>query len=124
MLEPTLGNGAETNLMKFHFPDMRSMLSSRKVFLKTTLRPLQEDRTLDDNIFHIFVRNAKGEMTTLDISPSDTVKDVKVKVGRTNRVPSNMPRLYFQGEQLQDDRLLSDYNIKHESTLYLYFRLS
>lgn len=128
LLELIVGNEAEINLLNPFYVDMRSMLSTQKkaqkVLFKTTLRPLKEDRTLNDNIFHIFVRSAKGEMTTLDISPTDTVKDVKVKVRRTSRVPSNMPRLYFQGEQLQDDRLLSDYNIKHESTLYLYFCFS
>lgn len=105
---------------------MSSTFSNRKIGEKipaTTLKPLREDTIVDD-IFRIFIRNAKGDMTTLDASTTDTVKDVKVKVRKTSRVPWNMLRLYFQGEQLQDDRLLSDYNIQRASTLYLYFRYS
>ncbi|CAD7679398.1 unnamed protein product [Nyctereutes procyonoides] len=55
----------------------------------------------------IFVKTLTGKTITLEVEPSDTIKN----------------RLIFAGKQLEDGRTLSDYNMQKESTLHLVLRL-
>lgn len=67
----------------------------------------------------IFIKDNSSK--TLDINYSDTIKDVKLKI--FNKIPSDQMRLIFEGKQLEDTNLISDYNIKKESTIHLVFCL-
>lgn len=49
---------------------------------------------------------------TIKVDPSDTIDVVKTKV-------QDQQRLVFNGEQLEDERTLADYDIQDESTLTL-----
>jgi ubiquitin len=60
----------------------------------------------------IFVKTLTGETITVNVDPSDTVKIVKKKM-------QNRHNLRFEGKQLKDGCMLSDYNIHKPSTLDL-----
>ncbi|XP_031432607.1 polyubiquitin-like isoform X2 [Clupea harengus] len=71
----------------------------------------------------VFLKNEKGQTSTYDVTPGETVTAFKSKVHIRERVPVDQQRLIFEGKQLDDGRTLEDYNIRSESTIYLTLRL-
>ena len=68
----------------------------------------------------MFVRCFGGGGTaTVDIEhfAKVTVKDLKRKIQKKKGIPFPLQRLIFAGKQLDNHRLLSDYNIRRETTV-------
>ena len=71
----------------------------------------------------IFVKTLTGKTITLEAEPTDGVEAVKIKLENRTGIPADRQRLIYAGKELKDECMLSDYDVRQESTLHLVIRL-
>ncbi|KAG0568753.1 hypothetical protein M758_6G043400 [Ceratodon purpureus] len=72
----------------------------------------------------VFVKNLMGKSIAIDVDlKAHKVDDIKEKILKTEGIKYDNQRLVYAGKQLEDGKLLSDYNIPNNGTLHLVVRL-
>ncbi|XP_067911657.1 polyubiquitin-like [Heterodontus francisci] len=77
----------------------------------------------NEQCMQIFLKNDKGKISTYDVLSTESVQAFRARVQQQEGVPANQQRLMYEGKQLEDGRLLSDYNIQPQGTIFLLLRL-
>ena len=87
-------------------------------------RPQYEEKSVEPQTFQIFVKTLTGKTVTVVASPHLKCGDLKYMFWLKDRdVAPTFQNLVFAGQRLDDERLLSYYNIRKESTLHLILSL-
>lgn len=71
--------------------------------------------------FEIYVKSDKS--TAIQVQSSYTIENVKKKYEEKVGVPVSEQRYIYNGKELENCRLISDYNIKESATIQLAYRL-
>merc|ERR1719186_2438904 len=72
----------------------------------------------------IYVKTNTGKTIILRVKPSNSIEKVKDKIQVKQGIPIRQQRLIFAGQQLEDGRTLSDYNIQRGTSIHLALRLA
>jgi len=71
----------------------------------------------------VLVKSIVGVEVLIPLRPDMRVLDLKTELRRMEGIPVEQQRFVFGGRQLEEDRLLSDYNIQADSVVYVVLRL-
>jgi ubiquitin C len=80
-------------------------------------------RLREETLFQIFVKSLTGKIITFDVTPHESIKEIKDKIQDKEGISPHLQKIIFGGQELLDYRKLSDYNITRDSTLHLIVRL-
>lgn len=67
----------------------------------------------------IFVKLPSERTLTLEVEPGDRIYNVKQRIHDKEGIPPHQQKLTFNGQELEDNCTLADYNIPKEYTLFL-----
>ena len=92
------------------------MLQEYNIWKESTLY-LRVDDQCGSMPIHVLLPS--GKMTTLDVLPSDDIKEIKLEIYDKEGILPSLQYLLFNGKELEDGQTLSDFNIHKGSMLHL-----
>lgn len=110
---------AVDNGQRRHLNDDSKPLSFYGVHSGSRVTLLVTNRTT----IQVFLRKERGQTSTYDVKPDETVRDFKARVQCREGVEVSQQRLLHQSKEMEDHKRLCDYNVTDMSTIDLLFRL-
>ena len=84
----------------------------------------QLERNISNKSLLIYIKTIVGKTITLDVTETETVENLKAKIKDKLGVPIWKQMLVYAYKILEENTILSDYNIKDESSIFLVIRFS
>jgi ubiquitin-protein ligase/ubiquitin/uncharacterized protein YegL len=85
--------------------------------------PAPEASKGDPTTITLFIKTLTGKTIYASVDSVATVAQLKENIQASQGIPPNQQRLIFNGKQMEDGRPLSDYDVRHESTIHLVLRI-
>ena len=73
-------------------------------------------------VIQVFVRSLTGRIIVANVTVMDSVRTLRAMIEMLEGISSDEQRLVYAGKQLEDGRILLDYNIQRDSTIDLLLR--
>jgi len=70
----------------------------------------------------IYIKTLGGKTVTIDFDPGLYIRDIKAKIKDKENIPSEKQRLIFAGKELEDNKRVTEYDIRRETTIHLAIR--
>ena len=67
----------------------------------------------------IYVKTLTGKILALNMEPSDTIKNVKLKIQGKKGIPPSQQHLIFRRQELKDHQTLDEYKVTDKSSVHL-----
>ncbi|KAJ5079275.1 UBIQUITIN-40S ribosomal protein S31 [Anaeramoeba ignava] len=67
----------------------------------------------------IFVKTLTGKQFAFDVSPQDTILNLKKELEQSQGIPFSQQKFILAGNTLQDDQTFQDYRIQEKTTIHL-----
>ena len=93
--------------------------TNRRLFAVFLSLFLVVSMSIQASAMQIFVKTQTGKTITIEVEPTDSIEATKEKIFEQEGILPENQLLFFNGEQLDEGKNLSDYNIQKESTLRL-----
>ena len=70
----------------------------------------------------LFVKTLTGKTITIEVEPSDTILTMKEKIYEKENIPVDQQRLILCGKSLENDKLVSDFELQKQSAIHIVLR--
>jgi ubiquitin len=71
----------------------------------------------------LFIKSLTNEIIGIEVELTDTIENVKAKIQNINNNPIEQQRLIYKGKEMENNRILNEYNIADNTTIILVLRL-